>query len=214
MRALVVSTVLLCAGCPASTPAVSTGETESPKDSPTAYKVLKDETVNNSVEYHVLIADGTKHDDVQKLLEYLYRHVMTRRDDRPVGAAAYVYTTEAAFQTPPRTPVAQVILKNGDRGPTFDNKVPLEFWQEIDQALEPRRDKGWKLATKIQRDDAAKALTLTVPYTEPGVDKWAETLSFNQAMQTFTDAAQALFEKVPELASLTFSGMWNDKEVV
>src|SRR5258708_28777631 len=124
MRALVVSTVLLCAGCPASTPAVSTGETESPKDSPTPYKVLKDETVNNAVEYHVLIADGTKHDDVQKLLEFLYRHTMTRKDDPPAATGGYVYTTEAAFATPPRTPVASVVKKGSDAGPAFDNKVP------------------------------------------------------------------------------------------
>jgi hypothetical protein len=103
--------------------------------------------------------------------------------------------------------VASVIQKSGDVGPTFDNKVPLEFWQQIDQALE-HSDKGWKLAKKIERNDADKSLVLTQPYTEPGKDEFAETLSFNMAMNIFTDSAQALFEKVPELRAMTFVGVW------
>lgn len=214
MRMLAVCTLLL-AGCPENAPPPSSNvDTESPKDSPVAYKVLKDETVNNSVEYHVLIADGTKHDDVQKLLEYLYRRTMTRREDAPAATAGYVYTTEVAYTTPPRTPVATVIKKGSDNGPTFDNKVPLEFWQEVEQALGPRRDAKFKLAMKVERDDANKTVAITQPYTEAGEDKWAATLSFNQAMQTFTDTAQALFEKVPDLKAMTFTGLWNDKEVV
>src|SRR5438552_2032251 len=133
MRTL-AACVLLLAGCPENAPPpASNVDVESPKDSPVAYKVLKDETVNNAVDYHVLVADGTKHDDVQKLLEYLYRRTMTRREDPPAATSCYVYTTEAAYATPPRTPVATVIKKGSDNGPTFENKVPLEFWQEVEQ---------------------------------------------------------------------------------
>jgi hypothetical protein len=216
MRTPLLAALLLVAGCP-ETPTAPTGptaETESPKDSPLAYKVLKDETVNNAVEYHVLVPEGSKHDDVQKLLEYIYRHTMTRRDDAPAATSGFVYTTEAAYATPPRTPVATVIKKGSDPGPSFDNKVPLEFWQEVKQALEPRRDEKWTLAMKVERDDANRTVTVTQPYTEPGEDKWAAQLSFNQAMQAFTDTAQALFEKVPDLKAMTFVGTWKDKEVV
>jgi hypothetical protein len=215
MRRYAVCAVLLLAGCPETPPPVqNTVETESSADSPVKYKVLKDETVNNSVEFHVLVADGTKHDDVGKLLEYLYRHTMTRKEDQPAATACYVYTTEAAFQTPPRTPVATIIRKSGELGPTTENKVPFEFWQEVKMALEPRRDEKWKLSVKVERDDAQKTVAITTPYTEPGEDKWAKELSFNQALQTFTDTAQALFEKVPDLRSMTYTGVWNDKEVV
>jgi hypothetical protein len=222
--AVAVTVAVVLSGCPETPPpAGPTAETESPKSSPVHYKVLKDDTVNNAVEYHVLIAETVKHDEVQKLLEYLYRHVMTRRDVEPASMGGFVYTTETAFATPPRTPIAQVVRKSGEIGPTFENKVPLEFWQEVKEALEPRgadgkptarRDEKWTLKLKVDRDDAQKTLTLTQPYTEQGEDKWAPTLSFNQAMQEFCDSARALFDNVPDLAGMTFVGVWNDKDVV
>jgi hypothetical protein len=162
----------------------------------------------------VLVADQPKHDDVQKLLEYLYRHLVTRRDPEPATLSGYVYSNEAQYKTPPRSPIASVTKKQGDMGPTFENKVPLEFWQQVDVALEPHTDKGWKLARKVERDDANKTLVITVPYTEPGADQWAEKLSYNMAMVVFTDTAKALFEGVPELKAMKFVGKYKDADVV
>jgi hypothetical protein len=213
-----VSGLLVAAGCsnPLDKPAATQqAETESPKDSPTAYRVLADEVNKqaNTVEHHVMLAAPPKHDEADALLKYLYRHLMTRTEDHPAGVAAYVYTDEAQYKTPPRSPIASVVLKPGDPGPTFENKVPLEFWQQIDQALN-HSDKGWKLEKKVERNDAAKTMTITEPYTEPGKDQYAETLSFNQALVQFTDTAKALFEKVPELRGLTYVGRWKDQDVV
>jgi hypothetical protein len=202
-------------GCPSQTeaPAGPVADTTSPKDSPLAFKVLEDRTDNNAVEYHVLLAEGTKHDDVEGLLKYLYRYLSTRRDE-PASVAGYVYFNEAGYRTPPRAPIAQVVRKSGENGPAFENRVPLEFWQEIKEAIGPRSDEKFKLQMKVERDDTQKTVTLTVPYTEPGEDRWADHISFNQAMNTFTDLAQAMFSKVPELKQLTFVGLYKDKEVV
>lgn len=196
-------------------PAGPKADTESPQDAPVRYRVLADETdqAANTVDYHVLVADGTKHDEVQKLLEYLYRRLMTRREPEPAGISGSVYTNEAQYKTPPRSPVASVVKKPGDIGPTFENKVALEFWQQIDAALE-HTDKGWKLEKKVERNDAQKTVTITQPYTEPGKDEWAEALSFNMAMNVFTDTTQSLFEKVPDLTAITFIGKWKDEDVV
>jgi hypothetical protein len=216
---LVAVSGLVVAGCtnPLDKPQAprNQAETESPKDSPLAYKVLADETNRqaNTVEHHVMLAAAPKHDEADALLKYLYRHLMTRTEDHPAGIAAYVYTDEAQYKTPPRSPIASVMLKPGDPAPTFENKVPLEFWQQIDQALN-HSDKGWKLEKKVERNDAAKTLTVTEPYTEPGEDRWADKLSFNQALVVFTDTAKALFEKVPELRAMTFIGTWKDQDVV
>jgi hypothetical protein len=190
-------------------------ESSSPKDSPMPYKVLADETnkAANTVDQHVLIAPQPKHDEVDVLLKYLYRHLTQRTETPPAGIAAYVYSDEAQYKTPPRSPLASVIKRPADIGPTFENKTPLEFWQQIDQAVS-HSDKGWKLAKKIERDDAQKTLTLIQPYTEPGEDRWADKLSFNLAMNVFTDSVQALFEKVPELRAMTFIGRWKDQDVV
>jgi hypothetical protein len=218
-RALAVVVLGLIVGCNSAPPApAATGpvpDTTAAAGSPMQYKVLSDDTnvQANTAEYHVLVADQPKHDDVEALLKFLYRHLMTRRQPQPSAIVAYVYSNEAQYKTPPRSPIASVQQKSGDIGPTFDNKVPLEFWQQVDEAL-PHTDKGWKLAKKIERNDVKKTLTVTQPYTEPGQDQWATQLSFNLAMNVFTDTAQALFEKVPELRSLQFVGRWKDKDVV
>jgi hypothetical protein len=218
MRLLAVASLLYSLGCSQPATPQATGpaaDTVSPANSPIQYKVLADETNSaaNTVDYHVLIAEQPKHDAADGLLKFLYRHLMTRRENQPAGMAAHVYSNESQYKTPPRSPIATVIKKPEDLAPTFDNKVPLEFWQQVDQALE-HSDKGWKLEKKIERDDAAKTLVITQPYTEPGKDAWAEQLSFNMALNVFTDTAQALFEKVPELSAMTFVGRWKDEDVV
>lgn len=220
MRRLSLALVcaLFAAGCSSATaptaPAASKAETTSPKDSPMTYRVLSDEVnkAANTIDYHVLIAPA-KHDEVEALLKYLYKHLMQRDEPAPAGLAAYVYTDESQYKTPPRSPVASVVQKPGDVGPAFEDKVPLEFWQQLDQALE-HSDKGWKLEKKLERDDKAHTVAVTVPYTEPGKDQYAEQLSFNMAMNVFTDTAQALFEKVPDLTAMTFVGRWKDEDVV
>jgi len=211
-----LASALGCSTAPAPTAApAASAETTSPKDSPLAYKVLQDDTNKsaNTIEFHVLVADGSKHDEVEGLLKFLYRHLMQRADPPPAGVSAFVYSNESQYKTPPRSPVASMIQKPGDVGPAFENKVALEFWQQIDQALE-HSDKGFKLEKKVERDDKAKTLTLTQPYTEPGKDAYADQLSFNMAMNVFTDAAQSLFEKVGDLTAMTFVGRWKDEDVV
>jgi len=216
MRRLLVA-VVCAVGCsqPAPPPAAAQGETVSPKDAPVQYKVLADnvDKAKNTIEQHILVAQAPKHDEMQKLLEYLYRHLMTRDSPEPAGLEAHVYSNEAQYKTPPRSPIGSVIKKPGDLAPTFDNKIPLEFWQQVDQAL-PNSDKGWKLAKKVERDDNAKTVVVTQPYTEPGKDAWAEQLSYNMALNVFTDTAQAMFEHVPELNGMTFVGKWKDEDVV
>jgi hypothetical protein len=217
----VISVFVLCVGCssaPAPTaPAAPAGETTSPKESPLPYKVISDELnkQSNSIEFHALLTGGQpKHDDLQKELEFLFRHLMLRNGEpNPTSISAYLYSDEAQYKTPPRTPVGTLLVKPNEPKPEFENKVPLEFWQQIDQSLS-HSDKGWKLEKKVERDDKAHTLELAFNYTEPGKDQWADALSFNQAMVDFTDTAKALFEGVPELTAMTFDGRWKDEDVL
>ena len=212
-----LSVAALCAfsACDEQKAAAPSGaETASLPDSPTPYKVLSDTMTNGTVDFHILVAEGTKHDEVQKLLEYLYRHLTTRHEDPPAGMGGFVYNAEAAYATPPRTPIGSIVKKPSDLAPTFTNIVPLEFSQEVEQALGDRGDKAWKLKLEVARDDATHTVSLTVPYTDMGKDQWAETLSFNQAMQEFTDLAQQLFGKVAELRALNYDGKWKGESVL
>lgn len=212
-RTVVVAMLGLFAACSTSPPPAA--ETGSPKDSPMSYRVLADEVQPGSgaVEYHVLVAEHPRHDAVDALLRFLYRHLMKRRPDPPAAASAFVYTNEVQFRTPPRSAIASVIKHADDLAPSFENNVPLEFQQQVAQAL-PHSDKGWKLEKRVELDEARKLVTLTQPFTEPGEDRYAEAPSFNQAMNTFTDSAQALFDKVPELRALRFIGRWRDQPVL
>jgi hypothetical protein len=207
--------------------AANTAETTSPADSPMKYTVLADnfDAKSNSVDFHVLVGENPKHDDVEKLLKYLYRHLMQRKEPEPTSLSASVYSNEAQYKTPPRTPIATLQRKSGELVPAFENKTPLEFWQQIevglfgDQENDPDKERARqarilangkaKLPIKIDRNDAQKSVSITFPYTEGGKDEWAEALGFNQAMNYFTDIAQNLFEKVPELSTLTYIGQWS-----
>jgi len=219
VAALAIAGLFGITGCPENKPAPPADAPKAgnapPKGSPMPFTVLADDDnrATNSIEYHILVADAPKHDDVDALLKFVYRYLMTRRDPAPVAVSAFVYSSEVQYKTPPRSPIASVTQKSGELGQTFDNRVPLEFWQQIDQAID-HGDKGWKLEKKLTRDDANKTLTIQVPYTEPGKDQWADALSYTMALNIFADMAKTLFEKVPELRSLTFVGRWKDEDVV
>lgn len=225
---LPVGAAVLLSGCPTKVdaPEGPKVDTESPPNSPIKYKVLLDKTDNNQTEYHILVADDAKHDDVEALLKFVYRHLWQRNENEMAAVSSYVYNTEGAFKTPPRTPIAKGIRKLGDIGPVFENNVPLEFWQEIEEALKsdterreqkPRWDEKLPLGRKVERDDPAKALTLTVPQAQPTLDgknlEWVETVSFAQAMNAFTDTTIQIFENVPDLRTFTFIGTWKDHEL-
>lgn len=210
-------------GCPPqggqpAAPAGATADTACPKDFPTACKVLKDETdvKNNSVEYHVLVPPDTRHADADKLLQSLYRHLMTRRDSEPAALSGYLYTNEVQFSTPPASPVASMVKRAEAKIPIFENKIELELWQQVEEALELSRRADRKLKRQLTyraEGDSGRA-SVSVPFTESGKEDWAPQLSFNQAMNQFTDVALALFSRAPGLKLLHFVGVWKDQEVV
>ncbi len=209
--------LLLIVGCNSkeTKPQAAATAAVSAKDSPMPFQVIEErvEPSANSVEMHVLIAAGPKHDDLQKLLEFLYRYLMKRNDEEPTAAAAYVYSDAAQYKTPPRSPIGSVVRMAGTPAPKFENKIPLEFWQQVKEAL-PRAEKKKTLNRNLSMDPLGKSLTITEFYTEPGKDEWAKTASFYLAMNVFVEDTRALFEKVPELRGMTFTGTWKDEPVV
>ena len=218
--ALVLSGGALLTGCPekeAAAPSGPQADTSCPKDFPTSCKVLKDSTdpKSNSVEYHVLLPADTKHDAARKLLESLYRHLVQRRDSEPAALAGYLYTNEAQFSSPPPSPVASVVKNAEAKIPVFDNKIPLELWQQVEDALElsKRADRKLKRQLTYRATESEGQVTVTVPFTESGKEDWAPALSFNQVMNQFTDVTLALFSRAPDLKQLHFIGQWQDKEV-
>ena len=212
----------LLGGCPqqAEQPSGPKPDEACPKDMPAGCKILKDETDSskNSVEYHALVPADTKHDAAQKMLEGLYRHLMTRRDGEPAALAAYLYTSEAQFTTPPPSPVAAVVKKSGELAPSFDNKIPMELWQQVEQALGiPKRfDRKFQKADRklaYTAEPSHSKVTVTLPFTEGGTEEWAQAVSFLQVMNHFTEVATPLFEQIVDLKQLVFVATWKGEEV-
>ena len=211
---------VLLAGCPSEDKQQSTGpkaDTACPKELGSKCKVLKDEwdPAKLVVEYHVLVPAETKHDEAQKYLEALYRHLMTRRDATPTQLSGYLYTNEAQFTTPPLSPVGTVIQKPSDKAPAFENKIALELWQQVEEAIHLKERGDRKLKRKLEyvaEGDKGKVL-ITLPFTESAAEDWAKELSFAQVMAHFTEFALQLFNNIPELNQFVYVARWNDKDV-
>ncbi len=207
-----VLTALLSA-CPSSpqSPAGASGKAasdSSPADAPSAYTVLLDQTdpAANRVEYHVLMAPPT-HRQLDATLKFLYRHLQTRTETPPSRMGAYVYSNKSQYETPPRSPIGSVIQDTGQLGPVFDIKIPLDFDEQVAEALPP--DSLHKsMGRMVVLDEPDKGVTITHPYAEDGSDVWVAKLSFTLAMTVFLNAAQAAFDKVPDLRTLHFVGRW------
>lgn len=210
---------LFVTGCPDDKPQATgpKADTACPKELGTKCKVLKDEwdPAKLAVEYHVLVPAETKHDEAQKYLEALYRHLMTRRDATPTQLSGYLYTNEAQFTTPPLSPVGTVVQKPSDKAPSFENKIALELWQQVEEAIHLKERGDRKLKRKLEyvaEGDKGKVL-ITLPFTESAAEEWAKELSFAQVMAHFTEFSLQLFNNIPELNQFVYVARWNDKDV-
>jgi hypothetical protein len=207
------------AGCPDDKQA-ATGpqpDKDCPKELGPKCKVLKDETEKLSVEYHVLVPSDTKHEDAEKYLQTIYRHLMTRRDNTPNNIAGYLYTNEAQFTTPPLSPVGIVLQKPSDKSPNFDNKIAKELWQQVEEALKinERADRKTKVKRRLEyaADSKTGKVTITIPFTDGATDEWSKELSFAQVMGFFTQFAMDLFNNVPDLKTFVYIAQWKDQTV-
>lgn len=188
---------------------------EPPKDPPSPVTILEDkfDPNANTVELHVLVSDKLNHAQGQALLEYLYRYLMKRNDPPPTVLGAYVYNAEAQYKTPPRSPVGSVKQGGGDLAPAFENKIAKELKVQIEESLS-HTDRGWKLAKNWTADEKTKVVKIIAPFTETGKDEWAPKITFNQAVNGFTDTANELFENAPDLRVLDYTTTYKDADVL
>lgn len=207
----------LLSGCPEEPPPLTAAAVSCPKELGNKCKVLEDTWDGQKLiaEFHVLVAPETKHDEAEKELQALYRFLMTRRPTPPTQLSAFLYTNEAQFSTPPRSPVAQVVLKTGEKAPTFENKIALELWQQVEQAINIAGRGDRKLKRKLEylaEQDKAK-VTITQPFTEAATEEWAKELSFAQVASHFTEFALELYSNIPDLKTFVYAARWKDSEV-
>jgi hypothetical protein len=176
-----------------------------------AFHMVKDEvsTDKERVEIRIALDGPVERDAIDALVKDVYRQAMTRLAVEPSAVAIYVHPKEGSAAAP----LATFIKRQSDKGPVLENKVALTFPKAVTAALHGDTFVG-SLQPKVEIDEAKHAVTLTIPYVEPGKDAWAGELSYPTALATFTEYAQRLYQTVPDLNGLTFIGVWKDQPVV
>jgi hypothetical protein len=181
-----------------------------------SFKVVKDEVSPDKerVLANLALTGPAEREQLDALLKDLYRQAMTRIGSEPSTVEIYIYANEdRARAAAPDTWAAECVKHQSDKGPKFENKVPLSFPKAVAAAINGDTFVG-KLRPKVEVDEAKHHVTLTMPYVEQGKDQWVSELSYNTALVTFVDYTQRLYQNVTEMDGLTFIGVWKDEPVV
>src|SRR5437899_1923605 len=56
-------------------------------------------------------------------------------------------------------------------------------------------------------------VTIKVPFTEGATEEWAQSPSFLQVMNNFTDVVTSIFENCVDAKHVTFIALWKDQEM-
>lgn len=204
------------------------------------FKVVADDVQGPSdgerVALKAVLTGGAGRHEVYPVLHTLYRHAMTRSAFEPIVFSADVYPDENAARAGTGA-VARIERDRGQRAPSCENRVPYTFQQSAEIAFgvlfrgkaeedttdtcklmdskdRGAIDEGFKLRASVEIDAEARRVVVTYPFTELGKDEWKKELRYTSAMREWIDYTTAFFDKVPDLAHLTFVGLHADAEVL
>ncbi|HEY0711133.1 MAG TPA: hypothetical protein VGF45_00545, partial [Polyangia bacterium] len=233
-----------CAGCASDKPPAAATCCEQPQipAGVPSFKVVTDEGSGPSdgrkVILRVALAQPVKRDEVYPVLHTLYRHAMQRTPFEPIQFSGEVYANESAARDGGDVQMlARISRGQSQSGPQCENRIAYNFAEQVARAFDAsmgrlpqqdlddtcrlatpksaaRVDEGFKNKASYKLDDANKSVAITYPYLEMGKDQYVEKLKLSSALGDWIDLTSSLFRKVPDLASLTFSGMHDDSEVV
>ena len=206
------------------------------------FTVVADEVTGPSdgqkVTLRVALAGATKRDSVYPVLHALYRHAMKRGPFEPIQFAAEVYPSESLARSGAEPQmVARISRSQSQAGPQCDNRIPYDLGEQVQRAFDAslgrvpeenlddtchlaapkkvaRIDEGFKHKASYKLDPAAKSAEVTFPYLEMGKDDYVDKLKLSSALGDWIEVTTSLFRKVPDLASVSFSGLHQDAEVV
>src|SRR5262249_7978440 len=119
------------------------------------FKTVKDDVSPDKEKVIVAVAltQPTEREQIDALIKDLYRQVMTRIGVEPSSVEIYIYANEdRAKAAAPDTFSASCIKHQSDKGPAFENKVPLTFPKAVNQALQGDTFVG-KLQPKVEIDE-------------------------------------------------------------
>ncbi|HJZ89053.1 MAG TPA: hypothetical protein VKN99_27970 [Polyangia bacterium] len=223
MQRVLVLVAVAAAGVLAALAACDTGKAENKFAPPPlavspgmpAFKTVEDtvSTDKERVKVRLALSQPAEREQIDALMKDAYRQVMTRIGLEPSVVEIYVYANEERAKSAPDAWSGSCVKHQSDKGPTFENKVPLTFPKAVTAALGKDTFVG-KLQPKVEIDEAKHHVTLTIPYVEPGKDAWADPFSYNTAMAVFVDYTRRLYENVPDMDGLTFIGVWKEQPVV
>ncbi len=238
------ATLTACAACStdkAAEPAACCAQATIP-EGVARFTIVVDEVAGASDGQKVVIraalAAPAKRDAVYPALHTLYRHAMKRGPFEPIQFSAELYGSQAEAKSGDEAKaLARIARSQTQAGPQCDNRIPYDFSEQVGRAFdaslgrlpEESLDDSCKLAApkKVVRvdenfthkasyklDPAARGVIVSYPYLEMGKDAYVEKLRLSSALGDWIDITTSLFRKVPDLATVTFSGVHQDAEVL
>ena len=206
------------------------------------FTIVSDETSGPSdgqkVVLRAALAGRTKRDAIYPALHTLYRHAMKRGPFEPIQFTAELYPGEAQARAGNDSQMlARISRTQSQVGPECDNRVAYDLGEQVDRAfaaslgrvseeslddschlstpkVAARIDEGFKHKASYKFDPAARSVEVKFPFLEMGTDGYVEKLKLSSALGEWIDIATGLFRKVPDVTSVTFSGIWQDAEAL
>jgi len=208
----------------------------------TPFRVVRDDVTGRSDEQKVVMRVGLtqpiKRDAVYPLLHHLYRYANKRGPLEPIQIDVSVYPDVTSAEAGGDTKmIASIARAPSELAPRCDNRVPYDLAEQVDRAFYARPgdagdekiddtcrlakgkpaarvDEGFKHKPSYTLESGKRAVEVTYPFLAMGKDDWDTGLTFSEAMMAWTEVAARLFENVPDLREMSFTGVLQDAPVL
>jgi hypothetical protein len=208
----------------------------------TPFRVVRDDVTGRSDEQKVIMRVGLtqpiKRDAVYPVLHHLYRYAHKRGPLEPIQVDVSIYPDVASAEAGGDVKVLATITRApSELGPRCDNRVPYDLSEQVDRAFYsrpgdagdekiddtcrlnkgkpiPRVDEAFTHKPGYKLDTNRRAVDVTYPYLAMGKDEWDKSLSFSAAVMAWSEVAARLFENVPDLREMNFTGLLEDAPVL
>jgi hypothetical protein len=107
------------------------------------------------------------------------------------------------------------VAEAGREVATFENKIPFELWQQVEQAikLSARADRKLKRKLEYVAEPDKQLVTVIMPFTEGVSGEWAKEVDYSQVIAYFSELSQQLFGNIPDLKVFLYRARWKDQDL-
>ncbi|MBK8481466.1 MAG: hypothetical protein IPL40_09870 [Proteobacteria bacterium] len=173
-----------------------------------------------SIRVTVAVEADLDRDELQRLMDALFRQAASRRGFGAAGRAAAridlrYYGSEAAARGGGDDWIGRTLREGLVGAPTVVNRQALPLLRLATEALGRQPQYTGVLRPELLADPQALSVEVTIPFVrDDGSGAAVERVSFELATTTLTATLEALFGKVPQLNQVTFVGRHRGRVVL